>query len=105
MATAGNQRGENVIPVVEAVAADHHHCQECEDWRHSPTIREREILALVAQGYSNRLIAETLGFSAATAKNHMTRIMSKLDAPDRTSSVMVALQAGWITVVVENGSS
>ena len=99
MATAGNQRGENVIPVVEAVAADHHHCQECEDWRHSPTIRERRVLALVAQGYSNKLIAKVLVFSAGTVKSHMTRIMTKLDTPDRTSSVMVALQAGWIRVV------
>ena len=90
-----------MIPVVEAVAVDRTHCRECghEDWRLQPTTREREILALVAQGYSNKLIAKVLVFSAGTVKSHMTRIMTKLDTPDRTSSVMVALQAGWIRVV------
>ena len=99
MEAASNQWGENVIPVVEAVAADRTHCQECEDWRHSPTIRERGVLALVAQGYTNERVAKALGLTDKTVRSHMTSIMTKLDTPDRTSSVMVALQAGWIRVV------
>ena len=93
-----------MIPVVEAVAADRTHCRECEDWRLQPTIRERGVLALVAQGYTNKRVAKALGLTDKTVRSHMTSIMTKLDTPDRTSSVMVALQAGWI-MVVENGSS
>jgi DNA-binding NarL/FixJ family response regulator len=50
---------------------------------HELTSREREVAALVAEGMSNKLIAQRLGFTAATAKNHVHRILDKLDARSR----------------------
>ncbi len=61
------------------------------------TEREAEVLSYVACGYGNKQIAHALGISEQTIKNHMTSIMSKLDANDRTHAVVMALQYGWIS--------
>jgi len=58
------------------------------------TEREREVLALVAQGLSNAELAQTLRVSLPTAKTHVSRILTKLDARDRTQLVILAYQAG-----------
>lgn len=50
---------------------------------HELTLREREVAALVAEGMSNKLIARRLGFTVSTAKNHVHRILDKLDARSR----------------------
>jgi DNA-binding NarL/FixJ family response regulator len=63
------------------------------------TEREREVLALVAQGMSNAELAETLRVSLPTAKTHVSRILTKLDARDRTQLVILAYQAGIVTAV------
>ncbi len=62
------------------------------------TSREREILALVAQGYSNKMIGESLGLSEHTVKNHMTTCIREIGGRDRTGAAMVALQQGWIRI-------
>lgn len=56
------------------------------------THREQEILALVAQGLSNREMARRLFLSEATVKTHVSRILHKLDLPDRTKAAVYALQ-------------
>jgi LuxR family transcriptional regulator, maltose regulon positive regulatory protein len=56
------------------------------------TPREREVLSLVADGASNRDIAETLFISERTVKSHMTAILRKLDATSRTQAVALARQ-------------
>lgn len=61
------------------------------------TERETEILSYVARGYGNKQIAHALGISEQTIKNHMTSILRKLDASDRTHAVVMAMQSGWIT--------
>lgn len=60
------------------------------------TAREREILALVAGGLSNDEIADRLVISPATAKTHVSRIMSKLEARDRAQLVVLAYESGVV---------
>ncbi|MBN6056120.1 response regulator transcription factor [Nonomuraea sp. RK-328] len=61
------------------------------------TEREREVMALVAAGLSNDEIAARLVLSPATAKTHVSRIMTKLGARDRAQLVVMAYEAGMIT--------
>lgn len=63
----------------------------------SLTEREREVLLLIAHGMNNTEIAEALFVSIATAKTHVSRIMTKLDARDRTQLVVFAYESGLIT--------
>lgn len=53
--------------------------------------RERDVIRLMAGGFSNREIAEMLGLSEGTVKNHVSRLLLKLDARDRTSAVLKAI--------------
>jgi DNA-binding NarL/FixJ family response regulator len=54
------------------------------------TAREREVLRLLADGASNRQIARSLGLSLKTVQNHVSRILDKLQAADRTQAVLRA---------------
>jgi DNA-binding NarL/FixJ family response regulator len=60
------------------------------------TEREREVMALVAQGLSNGEIAERLFVSPATAKTHVGRAMMKLHAHDRAALVVLAYETGLV---------
>jgi len=61
------------------------------------TEREKEVLALVAQGLSNDEIAAKLYVSPLTAKTHVSRAMTKLGARDRAQLVVVAYESGLVT--------
>jgi DNA-binding NarL/FixJ family response regulator len=61
------------------------------------TAREREVLALVAYGLTNRQIADRLVISPATAKTHVSRAMTKLHAHDRAQLVVFAYQSGLVS--------
>lgn len=54
------------------------------------TVREREVLDLLAQGASNRHIARSLGLSLKTVQNHVSRILDKMQAADRTEAALRA---------------
>ena len=58
--------------------------------------REREVLALVAKGNSNKEIAAALGITEATVKCHVSVILMRLNASDRTHAVVTALQRGLV---------
>jgi DNA-binding NarL/FixJ family response regulator len=58
------------------------------------TAREREVLAQVAKGRSNAEIAGELLMSPATAKTHVSRLLTKLDARDRAQLVVIAYETG-----------
>ena len=60
------------------------------------TVREREVLALVAQGLTNDEIATELVVSPATARTHVSRAMVKLGARDRAQLVVFAYQSGLV---------
>ncbi|MEV4618497.1 response regulator transcription factor [Asanoa sp. NPDC049573] len=60
------------------------------------TEREREVLTLVGQGLSNTEIAERLVISVATAKTHVARLFTKLDARDRVHLVIMAYEMGLV---------
>ena len=56
--------------------------------------REREVLALMADGLTNTEIAERLFVSLATVKTHIRNILAKLDARDRVQAVLIAHRHG-----------
>ncbi|MGW2819006.1 response regulator [Streptomyces sp. NPDC001415] len=60
------------------------------------TSREREVLTLVGRGLSNTEIAEELSISVATAKAHLARLFTKLDARDRVHLVILAYEIGLV---------
>jgi DNA-binding NarL/FixJ family response regulator len=60
------------------------------------TARERDVLDLLAQGSPNKLIARALGISERTVKFHVTAILHKLNAENRTEAVTLAAQHGLI---------
>ena len=60
------------------------------------TLRERDVVRLLAGGYSNKEIAYALDMADGTAKNHVSNILSKLGVRDRTRAVLRALELGWL---------
>jgi DNA-binding NarL/FixJ family response regulator len=60
------------------------------------TAREIQILRMVASGLADKAIAEQLGTSAQTVKNHLQATYRKLEARNRTHAVVLALRAGVI---------
>lgn len=60
------------------------------------TPRELEVLRLVAEGYSNREVAEMLHLAEGTVKNHVSTLLWKLGARDRTNAVLRALHEGLL---------
>jgi len=61
------------------------------------TVRELEVLSLVAKGYTNKAIGVQLGISDRTVQGHLAHIFGKLQASSRTEAVMRAVSMGWIS--------
>ncbi|ACB85890.1 response regulator [Natranaerobius thermophilus] len=62
------------------------------------TGREKEILELMAQGYTNKEISKELYISEKTVKNHVSNILRKMDVTDRTQAVITALKCGVVQI-------
>lgn len=62
------------------------------------TARELEILKLLSKGPTNKQIGHILGISDNTVRNHVLKIMEKLEASDRTEAATTAIQRGLITI-------
>lgn len=60
--------------------------------------REWEVLELLTQGYSNIDMAKVLFITDKTVKNHVSSILKKLDVPDRTNAVLLALRHRWFVI-------
>jgi DNA-binding NarL/FixJ family response regulator len=66
--------------------------------RDAPSIREAEILQLVAMGMNNREIADKLFISKNTVRNHVISLLNKLGTRDRTAAAAVAIKRGLVRV-------
>jgi DNA-binding NarL/FixJ family response regulator len=67
--------------------------------------REMEVLSFVTKGMSNKEIANLLGISHQTVKNHVTAILRKLGVEDRTQAAIYALRRGWVRLYVQDTES
>jgi len=83
---------QRVRAVVESAAARF----DSLDRPDSLTRREAEVLSLMGGGYSNREIADSLGASEGTIKNHVSSILSKLGVRDRTRAVLRGIELGYM---------
>jgi DNA-binding NarL/FixJ family response regulator len=64
--------------------------------------REMEVLGELTKGMSNKEIANSLGISHQTVKNHVTAILRKLNVDDRTQATLYALKRGWVRLQDDN---
>ncbi|MCP4374744.1 MAG: response regulator transcription factor [bacterium] len=71
---------------------------KCGDPYERLTSRERQVFQLIAEGGTNRSIAEQLGLAIKTVDTHRTRLMNKLDIHDQISLVKYALRKGIVTI-------
>jgi len=90
--------GSMIHPAASARLAQARLTPECADeWiPDTLTRRELEVLRLMAAGLSNREIGQTLQMVEGTVKNHVSTILSKLGARDRTRAVLKSLERGWL---------
>lgn len=59
------------------------------------TFREKEVLHLMTEGYTNAEISAKLKLSSKTVSNYVSAILNKLQAPDRASAIQVVKQSNW----------
>lgn len=62
------------------------------------TRREREVLALIGEGLTNRAIASSLGVSVKTVERHRTSLMAKLDAHSVVELIRIAFRRGYLSI-------
>ena len=85
---------KNVAPQELARAVRAAHAGEAPPERLTP--REREVLALLGRGLSNKRIARELGVAEKTVKTHVSHLLAKLGVADRTEAAVYAVRAGLV---------
>src|SRR5215470_3534334 len=96
-------RGEAVCPprlclsLFKWVAEESRETARNSDSRPSLTIRQQQLVSLVARGLTNKEIASALNLSEFTVKNHLHRIMKQVDAESRHEAVASARAHGYLT--------
>ncbi len=93
VAEGGTFFGPNVAEIIRAVVANPNSSQRTKDFL---TDREREVLQLIAEGFSTKEIAQRLGLSVKTVDNHRTNMMRKLDLHNVASITRYAMQNGLV---------
>lgn len=84
--------GHRSIPKeIAAKLAEHFHQDDL-------STRELEVLKVVAEGNSNKIVADRLNISEETVKGHMKTILTKLNANDRTHAAMIAQKRGFFDI-------
>ncbi|KWV52859.1 helix-turn-helix transcriptional regulator [Bradyrhizobium macuxiense] len=84
------------VAAAAVVSRDHDKAASADDFELTP--RELDVLALLAEGASNKMIAKRLGISVHTAKFHVGSLLDKLDATGRTDAVAHAARRGVINL-------
>jgi DNA-binding CsgD family transcriptional regulator len=69
------------------------------------TPREREVLVLVAAGLQNKEVAQKLGLSLATVRNHVHNILAKLGLHSKLEAVALAFRNGWVEAAGDGPAS
>ena len=83
------------------IAPADHHCRQVRRRGMAAVVltqREKQVVALLAEGASNKLIARRLGISVHTAKFHVAAILQKLGAVNRTDAIAIAMREGLVLV-------
>ena len=93
-----NDTADDIASVQEFIKGKIHNLLDRIDSNGPLSLREMEVLNYAAMGKSNKQIAEIIGLSESTIKNHFSSTLKKLHANDRTHAVTLALCNGWLSV-------
>ncbi|GAA3015315.1 response regulator transcription factor [Tetragenococcus solitarius] len=95
-AIRATQRGERVLESEVSDKLIHQKSYEAAQLHEELTIREKEVLMLIAEGKSNQEIASELFITLKTVKTHVSNILSKLEVEDRTQAAIYAFKHNLI---------
>ena len=87
-----SQGTQYLSPAVSQILDQRAFCDEL-------TPRELDVLELLVRGHSNKAIGDNLGISEKTVRAHMTGVLSKLNAADRTQAALIAVRRGFVEPV------
>lgn len=88
------QPAQEIVALLRLAGAERERTREVQATLEQLTPREREVLALLAEGLDNKAIAERLFISAETARAHVVRLLAKLDVESRLQAGIFAIRHG-----------
>jgi PAS domain S-box-containing protein len=102
-ATANVQPGRHLSILVFPPGRREHRLSNQSPARSLLTVREREVLGMVAMGMGSSWIAATLGVSSSTVETHVRHCLDKLGARNRAHAIALGLRAGEISLELDSG--